>query len=58
MKTGVASDELKGRLPALKDWTQSTSYYMAIGQGFSVTPIQLVSQQRLLSTVEKYSRQL
>ncbi len=42
-KTGVANDELKGRLPALKDWTQSTSYYMAIGQGFSVTPIQLVS---------------
>ena len=25
MKTGIASDELKGRLPALKDWTQSTS---------------------------------
>lgn len=43
MKTGVASDEQKGRLPALKDWTPSTSYYMAIGQGFSVTPIQLVS---------------
>ncbi|HNK94458.1 MAG TPA: penicillin-binding protein 2, partial [Leptospiraceae bacterium] len=43
MKTGIASDELKGRLPALKDWTPSTSYYMAIGQGFAVTPIQLVS---------------
>jgi cell division protein FtsI/penicillin-binding protein 2 len=43
MKTGILQDEMKGRLPQLKDWTPSTSYYMAIGQGFSVTPIQLVS---------------
>jgi cell division protein FtsI (penicillin-binding protein 3) len=43
LKTGLLQDELKGRLPALKDWTPSTAYYMAIGQGFSVTPIQLVT---------------
>jgi cell division protein FtsI/penicillin-binding protein 2 len=42
-KTGILQDEMKGRLPLLKDWTPSTSYYMSIGQGFSVTPIQLVS---------------
>lgn len=43
IKTGILNDELKGHFPALKDWTASTSYYTAIGQGVSVTPVQLVT---------------
>ncbi|MCB1307117.1 MAG: transpeptidase family protein [Leptospiraceae bacterium] len=44
-KTGVlpgGSGETQGYFPALENWVPSTSYYMPIGQGFSVTPIQLL----------------
>jgi cell division protein FtsI/penicillin-binding protein 2 len=42
-KTGFTSNENKGHLPHLKDWKQSTPYFLSIGQGLSVTPIQLVA---------------
>lgn len=44
-KTGIlppGSGETAGYLPELKSWVPSTGYYMPIGQGFSVTPIQLL----------------
>ena len=36
------SGETSGYFPDLDRWVPSTSYYMPIGQGFSVTPIQLM----------------
>ncbi|MCB1327294.1 MAG: transpeptidase family protein [Spirochaetales bacterium] len=36
------SGEEPGYFPDLNRWVPSTSYYMPIGQGFSVTPIQLL----------------
>lgn len=36
------SGETAGYFPDLDRWVPSTSYYMPIGQGFSVTPIQLL----------------
>lgn len=36
------SGETSGYLPDLQNWVPSTSYYLPIGQGFSVTPIQLL----------------
>ena len=44
-KTGVlpeGSGETSGYLPDLAHWVPSNGYYMPIGQGFSVTPIQLL----------------
>jgi cell division protein FtsI/penicillin-binding protein 2 len=42
-KVGITVGENKGYFPELKKWTPSTAYFMAIGQGISVTPIQLVT---------------
>ena len=42
-KTGFSSFENKGYFPNLKDWTSSITYYLAIGQGIEVTPLQLVT---------------
>jgi cell division protein FtsI (penicillin-binding protein 3) len=42
-KTGMTQYEYKGYFPQLRDWNQSTSYYLAIGQGIEVTPLQLVT---------------
>ncbi|MCC6275582.1 MAG: transpeptidase family protein, partial [Leptospiraceae bacterium] len=42
-KTGFSPFENKGYFPELKKWNPSTSYFLAIGQGISVTPIQLVT---------------
>jgi len=42
MKTGFSTYEAKGYLPQLKDWAPSSAYYLAIGQGIGVTPLQLV----------------
>ena len=36
------SGETSGYFPALQNWVTSTPYYIPIGQGFSVTPIQLL----------------
>ncbi|MCB1172150.1 MAG: transpeptidase family protein [Leptospiraceae bacterium] len=36
------SGETAGYFPALQNWVRSTGYYTPIGQGFSVTPIQLL----------------
>lgn len=44
-KTGIlppGSGETAGYFPTLEQWVPSTGYYMPIGQGFSVTPIQLL----------------
>ncbi len=43
MKTGFSSQEAKGYLPPPKDWAPSSAYYLAIGQGIGVTPLQLVT---------------
>jgi len=42
-RTGFLSNENKGYLPPLNKWKQSTPYFLSIGQGLSVTPIQLVA---------------
>lgn len=42
-RIGISNNETKGYFPELKEWTPSTAYFMAIGQGISVTPIQLVT---------------
>ncbi len=45
VKTGVlpaGSGETSGYFPDFANWTPSTPFYMPIGQGFSVTPIQLM----------------
>ncbi|WCL49320.1 penicillin-binding protein [Leptospira sp. GIMC2001] len=42
-KTGFAIHENKGFLPNVNDWRQGTPYFLSIGQGLSVTPIQLVA---------------
>jgi len=36
------TEETSGYLPDLKNWVPSTGFYMPIGQGFSITPIQLL----------------
>lgn len=44
-RTGVLPDgggEAKGYMPELKNWVEATRYYTPIGQGISVTPIQLL----------------
>ncbi len=44
-RTGVLPQggwETSGYFPELKNWVLSTGFYMPIGQGFSVTPIQLL----------------
>ena len=44
-KTGIfpsGSGETKGYFPDIQYWVPSTSYYIPIGQGFSITPIQLL----------------
>ncbi|HMY65103.1 MAG TPA: penicillin-binding transpeptidase domain-containing protein [Leptospiraceae bacterium] len=42
-KTGFSNYEQKGFFPGLKQWNPSTSYYLSIGQGIEVTPLQLVT---------------
>ncbi|AVQ10403.1 Penicillin-binding protein, transpeptidase domain protein [Leptospira santarosai] len=42
-KTGFLPNESVGYFPTLKKWTPATPMFMAIGQGISVTPIQLVA---------------
>lgn len=45
VRTGVlpaGAGETHGYLPELKNWVPSTGYYLPIGQGFSVTPMQLL----------------
>ncbi len=44
-QTGIlpsGSGETKGYFPVIDNWVASTLYYMPIGQGFSMTPIQLL----------------
>ncbi len=44
-RTGIlpeGSGETEGYLPAPENWVKSTRFYYPIGQGFSVTPIQLL----------------
>lgn len=42
-KTGVDfPGEAQGRLPELKDWSDSTIYTISYGQGISVTPLQML----------------
>ena len=43
--TGILPEgngETRGYLPKKENWVPSTSFYLPIGQGFSVTPIQLL----------------
>ena len=42
-KTGLIPSENRGYFPEQKHWNNSTASFMAIGQGISVTPIQLVT---------------
>lgn len=42
-KTGLFENESQGYFPELSKWNPSTAYFMAIGQGISVTPIQLIT---------------
>lgn len=42
-KTGFTSHENRGYLPPLKEWKLSTPHFLSIGQGISVTPLQLVT---------------
>lgn len=42
-KTGFSAYEAKGYLPPPKDWAPSSAYYLSIGQGIGVTPLQLVT---------------
>lgn len=42
-RVGLSINENKGYFPHLKTWNPSTAYFMAIGQGVSVTPLQLVA---------------
>lgn len=44
-RTGVlpeGSGETRGYVPDLKNWVQSTHYYTPIGQGISITPMQIL----------------
>ncbi|MCB1165280.1 MAG: transpeptidase family protein [Leptospiraceae bacterium] len=44
-RTGIlpeGSGETEGYLPSPENWVESTRFYYPIGQGFSVTPIQLL----------------
>lgn len=47
-KTGLTYQESKGIFPSFKEWTPSTPYYMAIGQGLESTPLQLVTSAAAL----------
>jgi len=38
----MGSGETSGYLPGLNSWPAASSYYVPIGQGFSVTPIQIL----------------
>ena len=42
-RTGFSNQESKGIFPPFKDWTASTPYYLAIGQGIETTPLQLLN---------------
>ncbi|MCC5814399.1 MAG: PASTA domain-containing protein [Leptospira sp.] len=42
-KTGFTIHENNGYLPPLKTWRQGSPHFFSIGQGLSVTPIQLVA---------------
>ncbi|EQA35354.1 penicillin-binding protein, transpeptidase domain protein [Leptospira inadai serovar Lyme str. 10] len=42
-KTGLLPNESVGYIPTLNKWTPTTPMFMAIGQGMSVTPVQLVA---------------
>lgn len=52
-KTGIlpaGSGETSGYLPELSNWVESNSYYYPIGQGFSVTPVQLIQAMSVIGT--------
>lgn len=42
-RTNFSIHEAKGYLPPLNKWNKSTPYFLSIGQGLSVTPIQLIT---------------
>lgn len=42
-RSGFSLKENKGYLPPLEKWRPATPYFLSIGQGLSVTPIQLVA---------------
>lgn len=42
-RVGVSVNENRGYFPNLKSWNPSSAYFMSIGQGVSVTPVQLVT---------------
>ncbi|GBF51109.1 penicillin-binding protein 3 [Leptospira ryugenii] len=42
-RTNFSLHEARGYLTPLSKWTKSTPYFLSIGQGISVTPIQLIS---------------
>lgn len=42
-RTGLLPNESVGYMPPLNKWTPTTPMFMAIGQGISVTPVQLVA---------------
>ena len=57
--TGIfppGSGETNGYFPDQKVWVVSTSYYMPIGQGFSVTPIQILRASAALVNGNKIIR--
>lgn len=42
-RTNFSLHEAKGYLPPISKWNKSTPYFLSIGQGLSVTPIQLIT---------------
>lgn len=42
-RTNFSLHEAKGYLPPISKWNKSTPYFLSIGQGVSVTPIQLIT---------------
>ncbi|MDF3819778.1 penicillin-binding protein [Leptospira sp. 96542] len=42
-RTNFSIHEAKGYLPHISKWNRSTPYFLSIGQGISVTPIQLIT---------------
>lgn len=53
-KSGILENENVGYLPPLTKWTEDGRAYMAIGQGISVTPIQLVAAAAALANGGKF----
>lgn len=47
-KTGFSIFETSGYLPPLEKWQMASPFFFSIGQGFSVTPIQLVASAAAL----------